>query len=360
MTARKISGGARAEGAGQGGAKSVSAKDVAALAGVSRAAVSRTFTPGASVSAETRRKVLEAADALGYQVNHLARGLTRQQTGIVALIVAQLATPYRSAMVQALTGKLQAAGKVAMIINTDQEEATVELALRQALRYRADAAVILSGMPDRSIADLCHRNGQRLVLINRDDSLPGSIQLRVNDAQAARMALLAFLRAGCRRLAVATSCDDTPSLLARERSFLEEARTLGLDVQCERFGATGYASGLALGERLLVRPERPDAVFCTTDLIACGVMDAARQRFGLSIPADLSVIGFDDIPQAGWEAYQLTTFTQPIEETAAAAVDWIARGENGDVPCRVDLTATMRWRRSVRAGQVGAETAAAS
>ncbi len=74
----------------------VSAKDVAELAGVSRAAVSRCFTPGASVSAETRARIIKAADQLGYQVNRLASGLIRNETGLVALIASDMATPYRS------------------------------------------------------------------------------------------------------------------------------------------------------------------------------------------------------------------------------------------------------------------------
>ncbi|UUP18099.1 LacI family DNA-binding transcriptional regulator [Nitratireductor thuwali] len=329
----------------------MSAKDVAAKAGVSRAAVSRTFTPGASVSPETRSKVLEAAEALGYEVNHLARGLIRQQSGIVALVVAQLATPYRSELVRALTDQLQAAGKVAILINTDRSDSTVDMALQQAIRYRADAAIVLSGMPERSITELCHRNGLRLVLINRDDSHTSSIQIRLNDAEAARLGLIAFVRSGCKKLALATSEAGTPSLVAREQSFLAEAGKRGIDVICERYGPTGYESGLVLGERLLVRPDRPDAVFCTTDLLACGVMDAARHRFSLAIPDDLSIIGFDNIPQAGWEAYQLTTFTQPVEDIAAAAMDWLSHTETQEKPHVVHLTATMAWRKSVRSGK---------
>ena len=97
----------------------VSAQEVAERAGVSRSAVSRTFTPGASVSPETRRKVLEAAEALGYHVNHLARGLMRNESGIVCLIVSEIGTPYRSALLRALTQQLQLSGKIAMLINTD-------------------------------------------------------------------------------------------------------------------------------------------------------------------------------------------------------------------------------------------------
>ncbi|MHA7885052.1 LacI family DNA-binding transcriptional regulator [Nitratireductor rhodophyticola] len=327
---------------------SVSAKDVAARAGVSRAAVSRTFTPGASVSKETRSKVLEAAEALGYQVNHLARGLISRKTGIVALIGADLATPYRSELVRVLTDRLQASGRVAILINTDRSDSTVDVALQQAIRYRAEAAVVLSGMPESSISELCHRNGLRLVLINRDDAHTGSVQIRLNDAEAARVALASFLRAGCRRLALASSQAGTPSLLDRENGFLVEAEKRGLPVLCERLGPTSYESGLALGERLLMRAERPDAVFCTTDLLACGVMDAARHRFSLSIPNDLSVIGFDDIEQASWDAYALTTFRQPVEEIGAAAVDWLSDGDAVDGPRIIHLTAPMSWRKSVR------------
>lgn len=156
----------------------VSAQEVAERAGVSRSAVSRTFTPGASVSPETRRRVVEAAEALGYHVNHLARGLMRNESGIVCLIVSEMSTPYRANLIRAMTQQLQNAGKVAMLINTDRSDDSVDLALRQAIRYRADASIILSGMPDRSITQLCLKNGQRLVLINRDDDQQGPLRIR--------------------------------------------------------------------------------------------------------------------------------------------------------------------------------------
>ena len=98
----------------------VSAEDVARRAGVSRSAVSRTFTPGASVSEAMRARVMKAAEELGYHVNHLARSLVRNRSGIVCLIVSEVATPYRASLVSWMTQCLQAAGKVALIINTDQ------------------------------------------------------------------------------------------------------------------------------------------------------------------------------------------------------------------------------------------------
>ncbi|OWV97411.1 LacI family transcriptional regulator [Rhizobium sp. R72] len=332
----------------------VSAKEVADRAGVSRSAVSRTFTPGASVSAETRRRVLEAAEALGYHVNELARGLMRNESGIVCLIVSDVATPYRSALLRELTLLLQKAGKVAMLINTDRSDGSVDRALRQAIRYRADASIILSGMPDRSIAQLCLRSGQRLVLINRDDEQPGPLRINLDDYEAAGRVVTAFVRAGCRKLAFANSEVGTPSLMARERGFVAAANALGMEVSVERYGWTGYDAGKVLAQRMLTHTQRPDAVFCATDLLACGFMDAARHQFSMSVPDQLCIAGFDDIEQASWSSYNLTTFAQPVSAIAFKTVDWLSRprAENDDAihGQSIGLHAELVWRGSIRGG----------
>jgi len=332
----------------------VSAQEVADRAGVSRSAVSRTFTPGASVSAGTRRRVLEAAEALGYHVNELARGLMRNESGIVCLIVSDLATPYRSALLRELTLLLQNAGKVAMLINTDRSDGSVDHALRQAIRYRADASVILSGMPDKSITQLCLRTGQRLVLINRDDDEPGPFRINLDDREAAGRVVTAFVRAGCRRLAFANSEARTPSLMAREQGFVAAAAALGMEVSVERYGWTGYEAGKVLAQRMLTRAMRPDAVFCATNLLACGFMDAARHQFSISVPGQLCIAGFDNIEQASWTSYDLTTFAQPVSTIALKAVEWLsqARGESGDNSQgrSIELHAELVWRGSIRGG----------
>lgn len=329
----------------------VSAQEVAERAGVSRSAVSRTFTPGASVSADTRRRVLEAAEALGYHVNHLARGLMRNESGIVCLIVSDVATPYRSALLRELTLQLQNAGKIAMLINTDRSDGSVDRALRQAIRYRADASVILSGLPDKSITQLCLRNGQRLVLINRDDDQPGPLKINLDDYESGGRIATAFVRAGCRKLAFANSEAGTPSLMGRERGFIAAAAKLGMEVFVERYGWTGYEAGKVLAQRMLTRTERPDAVFCATDLLACGFMDAARHQFGISVPDQLCIAGFDDIEQASWTSYDLTTFAQPVSMIAAHAVEWLAKAdEDAGEEHSVRLTAELIWRGSIRGG----------
>ncbi|WP_062118191.1 LacI family DNA-binding transcriptional regulator [Aureimonas sp. AU40] len=327
-----------------------SASEVARLAGVSRSAVSRAFTPGASISVETRAKVEAAARELGYHVNHLARGLIRQRTGIVCLVVADIHTPYLSRLLDHMSRALQAAGKVVMVLNAGREALHVEDALRQTLNYRADATIVLSGTPYRSIAQACLDSGQRLVLLNRDDHLPGTVNLAVNNDLAARTAATLFRRSLYRRPALVASGVGTPSLTARCASFQDALRAEGLSARVWSQGATAYESGLQAGTALFSSAEPPDCVFAVTDLLACGVMDAARHRFGLRIPEDVGIIGFDDIEQAGWASYELTTFAQPCQEIADWTVRLVADGaEQGSRADRI-FDAPLVWRNSVRSG----------
>lgn len=325
----------------------VSAQMVADLAGVSRSAVSRTFTDGASVSEATRRKVLSAANVLGYHVNHLARGLIQDRSNIVCLVVSDLTTPFRAGMLEILTTRLQAIDKVAMVINTGGDSESVSGALQQALRFRADATIVLSGTPAASLVETCIASGQRVVLINRDDHLEGSENLAVDNEAAASEAVFLLRRAGCQRLAVVSSEAETPSLVARHQAFTAAARAAGVDAPLVRVGPTSYNSGIEAARRLFSRSNAPDGVFCVTDLLALGFMDAARHEFGLSIPKDLCVVGFDDIEQANWDSYKLTTFAQP----AAEMVDHIAAllsADNATPADRRVFAATPVWRKTVR------------
>lgn len=324
----------------------VTAQDVARHAGVSRVSVSRTFTPGASVSAKTRELVLKSAAELGYQVNHLARSLHSANSGIVALIASEVETPHRAEMLSVMTEVFQSAGKVTLLINTNGSDASVKDALMQAIRFRTETAVVLSGTPDQSIAEACQSNGIKLVLINRADEIDNALHILPDNDSVGEIALNALLNAGCETLALANSDTQTASIVARERSFLKAAEARGIAVRRCTSGLTTYESGLEIGTDLFSRGTRPDGVFCTTDLIACGVMDVARQRFGMQVPQDLSVIGFDDIAQAGWEAYQLTTFRQPIEKISQACLDWSL--ENGEEGGKITVPVRLVLRDSVR------------
>lgn len=296
----------------------VSAQHVAKLAGVSRSAVSRAFTPGASIAEETRQKVMDAAETLGYQVNDLARGLLANKSRLVGLVVTKPELGFRAHLAAALTKALIARGSIPLMINTGQTEEELLAAQRTLFGHRAEATIVLSGSPPASFVSLARRNGQPLVVIGRFE--PNADHVDIDNEEAARSAAALFVAAGITELGLAGSQSGTQSVVQREQAFTIEALRLGARVVAVRGSDSDYAGGLDAGRQLLERLDRPRAIFCINDLIALGVVDYARHRAGLRVPQDVCIIGFDDLPEAGWLNYGLSSFRQDAAEMARNAV----------------------------------------
>ncbi|GEA52218.1 LacI family transcriptional regulator [Vibrio inusitatus NBRC 102082] len=294
----------------------ISAQQVADLAGVSRSAVSRTFTEGASVSAKTRERVLNAAGKLGYHVNHLAKGL-HDKSNIVSLITTDINTPFQSRFIDTLSRSLQKINKVTMLINTKSDDESVTEALNQTLNFRAEVSVVLSGQPSKALIDQCIRNGQRVILVNRNYVHPDADNIRIDNIGSARKALDILINQGCKNIALINSDVKSSSLMAREEGFMLAAKQEKVSIQVLRFGDSSYASGAFLAKRL---NRHTDGVFCVTDLLACGLMDSLKSQ-GFNVPEDIAIVGFDDIEQASWNSYQLTTFQQPIDKITSHIIE---------------------------------------
>jgi DNA-binding LacI/PurR family transcriptional regulator len=307
-------------GAGRG---FVSAQQVADLAGVSRSAVSRAFTPGASIAAETRDKVMRAAAELGYHVNDLARGLLANRSRLVGLVVTKPEVGFRSHLVAALTRALIGRGNIPFLINTGSTQQEMQAAQTALFGYRAEATIILSGSPPASFAEIARQNGQPIIMIGRSE--PDCDHVHIDNTSAAWKVAEMFVGRGFRRLGFAGSDSGTPSIVEREIAFLDAGQRLGATVTTVRGDDSDYAGGQEAARLLFDRPDRPQAVFCVNDLVAIGLLDAARNRFGLRIPGDVSVVGFDDIPEASWEAYRLSTFRQDPESMAVRAIEQLER-----------------------------------
>jgi len=173
-------------------------------------------------------------------------------------------------------------------------------------------------MPSSSIVELAQRNGQPLIVMGRTEHGPDHI--RIDNARAAQVALEVFLTRGMTRLGFVTSAVRSPNLIEREEAFIAAARKHDVDVKVQRANYTDYDGGQAAASLLLGTKDPVDAVFCVNDLMALGLMDYARDVLNLSIPEDLSVIGFDGIPETRWGAYRLTTFHQDEEVLAAETI----------------------------------------
>jgi DNA-binding LacI/PurR family transcriptional regulator len=315
---------------GGGRRRFVSAQDVAEHAGVSRSAVSRAFTPGASIAPQTRARVRAAADALGYQVNDLARGLLAHRSQIVGLVTSDAEAPFRAEMIAALSRALLKRGNVPPVIAIGPTPEDLADASRQLLRYRAEATVFLSGSPPEELVDMTRRNGQTLILINRAETELDVV--RCDDQDGARQAFEALSGSGASRFGVVNMVKPSPSLAARERAFAECASDGSVELTIVRASHFDYEGGREAARQLHSGRRPLEAVFCVNDLMAFGLVDQLRET-GSNVPADVSVVGFDDVAIAGWAAYRLTTVRQDPARIAGEIVAILDKREaNPELP----------------------------
>lgn len=301
----------------------VTSVEVAQRAGVSRSAVSRTFTEGASVSPEVRRKVLKAAQELGYRVNRLAQGLNNASSNLVGVVGANLSLPFIAKQLDMLSLGLLRRGQQCLLLNAADARSDIAPLIELIFEFRARAIVVLSGEPPASIVDECLANGVKLIVINRLLERSDTDVILSDDILGATLAARRLKDARCRKVAVVTSGSGTPTQIRRAEAFGRIMKDDGIDVVGWHDGPTTYETGLRAARELLADPAI-DGAFCVTDLMALGFLDAARHEMGRNVPDDLSVIGFDDIPQAAWKSYELTTIAQSFEvltEAVLAALD---------------------------------------
>ncbi len=294
--------------------------DVARLANVSQAAVSRAFSPGASVSEETRVKVLAAAKELGYRPNVIARSLIRKSTNIIGLVVMRFSNPFYARLIRDFTRALQEQGYWTLILNIAQDQ-ELEKTLPMALQYQVDGLIITSTTLSSSLAQECVRAGTPVVLVNRYSADANINVVRCDSIAGGRIVADAFLDAGHQRLAFIGGEEASSTNRDRETGFVDRLRERGASLAFqESAGHYQYEPGYEVAKQLLLRDDPPDGIFCANDLIAMGALDAARTELGIKVPEELSIIGYDDIPMAAWPGYALTTVRQPVDQLVDATL----------------------------------------
>lgn len=316
--------------------------DVARQAGVSRAAVSRTFTPNASVSIATREKVHRAAKDLGYRVNYLARSLINQRSDLVGIVVAGLDNPFRTLQLTALARALLARNFRPVLLPTTNDADTSKF-IGDLLHYSVSGVLVTSDTPPTSLCDECVAQGVPIVLINKGENIPFVDRVISDNEAAGRMAAETLLARHARRPAVMAATHVSFTARQRASAFSIACEQAGLAAQSVALPANDYAQGFAHAAELVERGI--DGLFCINDHMACGVIDGLKGR-GIRVPHGIAIVGHDDIPQASWEPYQLTTMLQPCDLQAKQAIDLlVTRMITADLRGRVEVTPVSLVRR---------------
>jgi DNA-binding LacI/PurR family transcriptional regulator len=301
------------------GGRSVNSNDVAARAGVSRSAVSRTFTAGASVSPATRARVIAAADELGYQPNLMARSLVNQRASLIALVMGQLRNPFFTDMLGLFEARFRELGFQTLLI-TPGEDGRADDAIAQALQYQIGGVVTVAAVPSRQSVVRCTKARVPVVVIDRVAAPAPASLVWIDSVAVGRDVAAVFRAEGRRRVAVIEGRREGP-ISTKARSFIEHWERSGRGAAVVEHGDYTYEGAMAAALRLLAARSRPDAIFCVTDHMALGALDAARLALGLSVPDQLSVVGFGNLPATAWLSHQLSTVGTPIEELVTAAAE---------------------------------------
>ncbi|GAC1331936.1 MAG: LacI family DNA-binding transcriptional regulator [Chloroflexota bacterium] len=294
--------------------------DVARLAGVNQSTVSRALARDGKVSTDTRARVQAAARQLGYTPNAIARSLITQKTNIIGIVTADVTIPFQPYILEKFLQKLQARGRQVLVFTAAPDQQADEL-LPTAFQYQVDALVVTS--VTLSSQTLLHhsRGGTRVVLFNRYME-GGTISSVTGDNRAAGRVVADFFKdSGHERLAYIAGQLNSSTNRDREQGFVTRLWERGsAKPQQESAGEYTYEAGRAAALRLLDSTNPPDAIFCASDILAIGAIDAAT-AIGLRVPADVSIVGVDDIPMARWDAYSLTTIRLPVDDMVDATID---------------------------------------
>jgi DNA-binding LacI/PurR family transcriptional regulator len=292
----------------------VTIHDVAQQARVSVSTVSRAFTAPDMVSAPTRERILQVADAVGYRPNRAARGLITGKTANIGLIVPDLGNPVFPAVLKSAQARAIQADHAVFLADTD-EDPELEMNLILAMAKQVDGIVLISSrMSDRQLQSVL--SSTTLTFVNR--KVPGVPVVLVDSAGGMRQAVEHLAALGHKRAAFLSGPKTSWSNKERRRGMRAGSRSTGLEIVELGPFAPRYEAGMQAAD--LVLAADVTAAIAYNDLIALGLLNRLADR-GVAVPEELSVVGFDDIAFAAMCTPPLTTVAFPKELTGRTAVD---------------------------------------
>jgi DNA-binding LacI/PurR family transcriptional regulator len=292
--------------------------DVASLAGVSQSTVSRVFAGSANVSEKKKKKVLDAAEKLGYQPNAIARGLSTRKTKMIGIVVRDFSNPFYSEVFSKFYQKLSAIGYHLIFVNSKGEEIQ-EDEIAQLTDYHVEGVIITDSLLSSSAANRFLRKQIPVILFNRYSKDSKSSAVYCDNYLAGRQIATYLVELGYTKFAFISGPLGTSTTIDRKKGFEEVLSESRIDELLVESGDYTFESGFRCAQQLMANPKKVDCIFCANDITALGAMEAARVM-NLKIPEDLAIVGFDDIPMASWPSYSLTTWQQPIGQMVESAI----------------------------------------
>ena len=327
----------------------VSLKDIAEKAGVSVATASRALADHPRISQATKMRVRRIAQELGYTPSAVARSLVKQETRTLGVVTTTVTDPYAAEVVRAVEDAAEAAGYHLLLVASHGIPRRELKALQMLYERRVDGIVVISARGTEEYEPLLESMGVPVVLVNGRVPHPLAHSVSADNRQGARLATEYLLDMGYTHIAYVGGPTQGQSARYRLQGYMEALQAAGHAPHPDLiFPGRGTAEDgrRALRAMFELRP-RPDAVVCYNDLTAFGVL-AEAWATGISIPDDLAVIGFDNLPFSELTSPPLTTVAQPTEEMGRTAVSLVLRQRRREPVEDVLFECTLVERESVR------------
>lgn len=295
----------------------ITIKDVARLAGVSHTTVSLALRGSASITDETKKKVMKAAKQLNYHPNHLAKALVNGKTNVIGVVANFFSSNFEMEVLKGIEQSIRSMENDYMINLFATLEKNDQVLEDICLGRRADGVILLSISPSPEIIKLYNDNNCPMIVI--DERAEGAIEITMDNYHGAYMATEHLINAGRRNLAlvIGDSNRDELGLSQNERKqgFLQAIKDHGLTFNPKNtFFIEDYyfEEGQVVYKRMQRYGSNIDGVFCAAgDIVASGIMLEAKMEH-VNIPRDLSIIGYDDVPSSSLIDPPLTSIRQPL------------------------------------------------
>ncbi|HEY0754389.1 MAG TPA: LacI family DNA-binding transcriptional regulator [Ktedonobacteraceae bacterium] len=307
-------------------ARDITIFDVADEAGVSYSTVSRVVNNKSNVNPETRERVLRAMAQLGYVGNIPARSLAGGSTRVVGLLVDHLNTSYMGEIIRGIDEALEANNYNLMLYTTHQRKTKESAYVTKITRNLADGLLLILPRNEKAYLETLYQRRFPHVLIDYQGYNQQVPSVITTNRQGAYDATAYFISSGHRRIGFITGNMEIGCSHERLLGYQAALTDHGLDLDPQLVGEGDFLQpqGYECTHQLLNLPVPPTALFVSNDVMAFGAMEAARER-GLQLPRDLSIIGFDDIPQAAHMHPALSTVRQPLEEMGRHAASLLLK-----------------------------------
>ncbi len=297
-------------------------RDVARQAGVAPITVSRVINKPEKVSAKTRARVEQAIVELGYVPNRLARSLRLKRTHTLALMVTDITNPFWTTVVRGVEDAAQDAGFNVILCNTDESEEKQAQYLDVLLQKQVDGILLVPACTSGDLGAWIERQSTPIVLLDRRLRAACVDVVRGDSEGGAYHLVRHLLDLGHRRIAVLSGPEDVSTSADRVVGYRRALAEAGLEIRADwiQYGWVGQASGYEMTERVLAAPPRPTALFAANNFIAIGALRALSAA-GLRVPADMSVVAFDDLTSDLVIEPFLTVADQPAYEMGQLAAE---------------------------------------